>query len=57
MNILFTVKSPAHEIGRRRYAARDRSRNNEFLAFITFGEARYNRDGRPMAGAPGSIGL
>ncbi len=34
----FTVNSLAHVIGTRRYATRDHSRNNWFLALLTFGE-------------------
>lgn len=38
----FTVNSLAHVFGRRRYATRDHSRNNWFLALITFGEGWHN---------------
>lgn len=38
----FTVNSLAHVFGRRRYATRDRSRNNWFLALLTFGEGWHN---------------
>ncbi len=38
----FTVNSLAHSLGRRRYASRDRSRNNLWLALLTFGEGWHN---------------
>lgn len=38
----FTVNSLAHTIGRRRYATRDSSRNNLWLALLTFGEGWHN---------------
>jgi stearoyl-CoA desaturase (Delta-9 desaturase) len=38
----FTVNSLAHAFGRRRYATRDRSRNNWALALLTFGEGWHN---------------
>lgn len=38
----FTVNSLAHTFGRRRYATRDSSRNNGWLALITFGEGWHN---------------
>ena len=38
----FTVNSLAHAFGRRRYATRDRSRNNWMLALLTFGEGWHN---------------
>jgi stearoyl-CoA desaturase (delta-9 desaturase) len=38
----FTVNSLAHTWGRRRYATRDRSRNNWALALLTFGEGWHN---------------
>jgi stearoyl-CoA desaturase (Delta-9 desaturase) len=38
----FTVNSLAHSIGRRRYATRDRSRNNWWLAILTLGEGWHN---------------
>jgi stearoyl-CoA desaturase (delta-9 desaturase) len=38
----FTVNSLAHVFGRRRYATRDQSRNNWFLAIFTFGEGWHN---------------
>jgi stearoyl-CoA desaturase (delta-9 desaturase) len=38
----FSVNSLAHTIGRRRYATRDHSRNNWWLALLTFGEGWHN---------------
>ncbi len=38
----FTVNSLAHSVGRRRYATRDRSRNNWWLAILTLGEGWHN---------------
>lgn len=38
----FTINSLAHRWGRRRYATRDESRNNFWLALITFGEGWHN---------------
>lgn len=38
----YTVNSFAHQLGRRRYATGDHSRNNFFLAVITFGEGWHN---------------
>jgi stearoyl-CoA desaturase (delta-9 desaturase) len=38
----FSVNSLAHTIGRRRYATRDQSRNNWWLALLTFGEGWHN---------------
>jgi stearoyl-CoA desaturase (delta-9 desaturase) len=38
----FTVNSLAHTCGRRRYATRDQSRNNVWLALLTFGEGWHN---------------
>ena len=38
----FTVNSLAHRFGRRRYATRDDSRNNVWLALLTFGEGWHN---------------
>lgn len=37
-----TINSLAHRFGRRRYATRDDSRNNAWLAVITFGEGWHN---------------
>ena len=38
----FTINSLAHRCGRRRYATRDDSRNNMWLALLTFGEGWHN---------------
>jgi len=38
----FTINSLAHRCGRRRYATRDDSRNNFWLALLTFGEGWHN---------------
>ena len=38
----FTINSLAHRFGRRRYATRDDSRNNPWLALLTFGEGWHN---------------
>jgi len=38
----FTVNSLAHTLGRRRYATRDDSRNNLWLALLTLGEGWHN---------------
>jgi stearoyl-CoA desaturase (delta-9 desaturase) len=37
-----TINSLAHRWGTRRFATRDDSRNNAFLALITFGEGWHN---------------
>jgi len=37
-----TINSLAHRFGRRRYATKDNSRNNFWLALITFGEGWHN---------------
>jgi stearoyl-CoA desaturase (Delta-9 desaturase) len=38
----FTINSLAHRFGKRRYATRDDSRNNAWLALLTFGEGWHN---------------
>jgi stearoyl-CoA desaturase (delta-9 desaturase) len=38
----FTINSLAHRFGSRRYATRDESRNNPWLAVLTFGEGWHN---------------
>jgi len=38
----FTINSLAHRFGKRRYATRDQSRNNFWLALLTFGEGWHN---------------
>ncbi|MGD8785590.1 MAG: acyl-CoA desaturase [Thioalkalispiraceae bacterium] len=41
-HITFTINSLAHSIGKRRFNTRDDSRNNWFLALLTFGEGWHN---------------
>jgi len=41
-HVTFTINSLAHRVGRRRYATRDDSRNNGWLALLTFGEGWHN---------------
>ena len=41
-HVTFTVNSLAHRFGRRRYATRDDSRNNWWIALLTFGEGWHN---------------
>ena len=41
-HVTFTINSLAHRIGWRRYATRDDSRNNAWLALLTFGEGWHN---------------
>ena len=38
----FSINSLAHRFGRRRYDTRDASRNNAWLALLTFGEGWHN---------------
>jgi stearoyl-CoA desaturase (delta-9 desaturase) len=38
----FTINSLAHRFGSRRYATPDESRNNPWLAVLTFGEGWHN---------------
>jgi len=38
----FSINSVAHLVGRQRYVTGDRSRNNWFLALLTFGEGWHN---------------
>ncbi|MEZ5658302.1 MAG: acyl-CoA desaturase [Burkholderiaceae bacterium] len=38
----FSINSLAHRFGRRRYSTRDDSRNNGWLALLTFGEGWHN---------------
>lgn len=42
----FLVNSLAHRVGSRRYAVRDTSRNNFWLALLTFGEGWHNNHHR-----------
>ncbi len=41
-HVTFTINSLAHSIGKRRFKTRDDSRNNWFLALLTFGEGWHN---------------
>jgi stearoyl-CoA desaturase (delta-9 desaturase) len=41
-HVTFTINSLAHRFGWRRYATRDDSRNNFWLALLTFGEGWHN---------------
>lgn len=41
-HVTVTINSLAHRFGRRRFATRDDSRNNWFLALLTFGEGWHN---------------
>ena len=47
----YTINSLAHRFGRRRYATRDDSRNNAWLALITLGEGWHNNHHRFPAAA------
>jgi len=42
----FTINSLSHMLGRRRYETSDDSRNNPFLALLTFGEGWHNNHHR-----------
>jgi len=47
----FSINSLAHRFGTRRYATRDASRNNFWLALLTFGEGWHNNHHRYPAAA------
>jgi len=47
----FSINSLAHRFGSRRYATRDASRNNFWLALLTFGEGWHNNHHRYPAAA------
>ncbi len=47
----FTINSMAHRFGSRRYATRDDSRNNPWLALLTLGEGWHNNHHRYPAAA------
>ena len=47
----FTINSLAHRFGSRRYATRDESRNNAWLALLTLGEGWHNNHHRYPAAA------
>jgi stearoyl-CoA desaturase (delta-9 desaturase) len=58
----YTINSLAHVFGRRRYRTADDSRNNFWLALLTFGEGWHNNHHRYQAAArngffPGEIDL
>ena len=42
----FLINSLAHRVGKRRYATKDNSRNNWWLAILTFGEGWHNNHHR-----------
>lgn len=42
LHATFTINSLAHRFGKRRFATRDASRNNIWLALLTFGEGWHN---------------
>jgi stearoyl-CoA desaturase (Delta-9 desaturase) len=42
LHVTVSINSLAHRFGRRRYATRDDSRNNGWLALLTFGEGWHN---------------
>ncbi|MDT8408192.1 MAG: acyl-CoA desaturase [Wenzhouxiangellaceae bacterium] len=42
IHVTLTINSLAHRFGTRRYATRDRSRNNALLALLTLGEGWHN---------------
>ena len=47
----FTVNSLAHLVGKRRFATKDTSRNNWFIAIITLGEGWHNNHHHYQASA------
>ncbi len=51
MHATFLVNSLSHRIGRRRFATADGSRNNAWLALLTFGEGWHNNHHRHAASA------
>jgi stearoyl-CoA desaturase (Delta-9 desaturase) len=51
MHATFTINSLAHVFGSRRYATTDTSRNNVWLALITFGEGWHNNHHHYMSSA------
>lgn len=51
MHVTFMVNSLSHRIGRRRFATADGSRNNTWLALLTFGEGWHNNHHRHAASA------
>ncbi len=51
LHATFTVNSICHMFGRQRYATGDKSRNNLFVALITFGEGWHNNHHHYQSGA------
>ena len=51
MHVTFMINSVSHRIGRRRFATADGSRNNTWLALLTFGEGWHNNHHRHAASA------
>ena len=51
MHATFTINSLAHVWGSRRYATKDTSRNNAFLALLTLGEGWHNNHHHYMSSA------
>ncbi len=51
MHVTFMVNSLSHRIGRRRFDTADNSRNNTWLAVLTFGEGWHNNHHRHAASA------
>lgn len=51
MHATFMVNSLSHRMGRRRFATADGSRNNTWLALLTFGEGWHNNHHRHAASA------
>ena len=51
MHVTFLVNSLSHRIGRRRFATPDGSRNNTWLALLSFGEGWHNNHHRHAASA------
>ncbi|MCY4278260.1 MAG: fatty acid desaturase [Gammaproteobacteria bacterium] len=51
MHATFMVNSLAHRFGKRRFATADHSRNNAWLALITFGEGWHNNHHRYASSA------
>ncbi len=45
-HVTFSINSLAHRVGTRPYATQDQSRNNFFLALLTFGEGWHNNHHR-----------
>jgi stearoyl-CoA desaturase (delta-9 desaturase) len=50
-HVTYCINSLAHTLGKRRYVTKDDSRNNLFLALLTFGEGWHNNHHRYPAAA------